>query len=93
MLAIRYAAWKKPEFEIEVYEIFRATIRRGLDAISRLNPLEQIFNTETKEVSQCASKMAKWGVGGRKNMLDSTRQNLTYQMAPDMVGILQGATN
>ena len=62
LLAIRYAAWIKPEFEIEVYEVFRTVVRMGIGAMSRLNKIEHIINTETKVISQCASQMAKWGV-------------------------------
>ncbi|WP_127958093.1 KilA-N domain-containing protein [Serratia microhaemolytica] len=80
ILAIRYAAWIKPEFEIEVYEIFRAVMRIGIDAMSRLNRLDHIINTETKEVSQCASKMAKWGAGGRKQLLHSARIRMVEEV-------------
>ncbi|XBY07291.1 DNA-binding protein [Escherichia coli] len=66
LLAIRYAAWIKPEFEIEVYEVFKTVVRLGVGAMSRLNRIDHIINTETKAISQCASQMAKWGVGGRK---------------------------
>ncbi|MBO1110154.1 KilA-N domain-containing protein, partial [Plesiomonas shigelloides] len=69
LLAIRYAAWIKPEFEIEVYEVFRTAVRRGVNAISRLNKIDHIIDSETREISQCASKMAKWGSGGRKRLL------------------------
>ncbi len=67
LLAIRYAAWIKPEFEIEVYEVFKTVVRLGVGAMSRLNRIDHIINTETKAISQCASQMAKWGVGGRKD--------------------------
>lgn len=67
LLAIRYAAWIKPEFEIEVYEVFKTVVRLGVGAMSRLNKIDHIINTETKAISQCASQMAKWGVGGRKD--------------------------
>ncbi len=34
LLAIRYAARIKPEFEIEVYEVFRTVVRLGIGAMS-----------------------------------------------------------
>ncbi|EAM7300823.1 KilA-N domain-containing protein, partial [Salmonella enterica] len=46
LLAIRYAAWIKPEFEIDVYEVFRTVVRLGVGAISRLNKIDHIINTE-----------------------------------------------
>ncbi|MCP5877596.1 KilA-N domain-containing protein, partial [Klebsiella pneumoniae] len=55
LLAIRYAAWIKPEFEIEVYEVFRTVVRMGIGAMPRLNKIDHIINTETKAISQCAS--------------------------------------
>lgn len=87
ILAIRYAAWIKPEFEIEVYEIFRAVMRKGIDAMSRLNRLDHIINTETKEVSQCASKMAKWGVGGRKQLLNTARTQMIDEVQMYLPGL------
>ena len=67
LLAIRYAARIKPEFEIEVYEVFRTVVRLGINAMSRLNKIDHIINNESKAISQCASQMARWGVGGRKS--------------------------
>ncbi|WON77587.1 KilA-N domain-containing protein [Serratia sp. UGAL515B_01] len=87
ILAIRYAAWIKPEFEIEVYDIFRAVIRKGVDAMSRLNRLDHIINAETKEVSQCASRMAKWGVGGRKALLASARERMISEVQMYLPGV------
>ncbi len=40
LLAIRYAAWIKPEFEIEVYDVFRTVVRLGVSAMSHLNKLD-----------------------------------------------------
>ncbi|MBI6122056.1 KilA-N domain-containing protein [Serratia marcescens] len=80
LLAIRYAAWIKPEFEIEVYEIFRAIVRHGISAMNRLNKIDHIINTETKAISQCASKMAKWGVGGRKRLLHTARERVADEV-------------
>ncbi|MFK3763221.1 KilA-N domain-containing protein [Serratia ureilytica] len=80
LLAIRYAAWIKPEFEIEVYEVFRAIVRHGISAMNRLNKIDHIIKSESKEVSQCASRMAKWGVGGRKRLLNSARDRVVDEV-------------
>ncbi|EBU8673102.1 KilA-N domain-containing protein [Salmonella enterica subsp. enterica serovar Muenchen] len=87
LLAIRYAAWIKPEFEIEVYDIFRAVIRHGIDAMSRLNRLDHTINTEAKEISQFASKMAKWGSGGRKQLLYAAREKMVNEVQMFLPGI------
>lgn len=87
LVAIRYAAWLSPMFEIQVYETFQAIIRRGFDAMSRLNKLDHVINTETKEVSQCASKMAKWGVGGRKQLLHVARERMVNEVQMYLPGI------
>ncbi|MCU6407455.1 KilA-N domain-containing protein [Enterobacter quasiroggenkampii] len=73
LVAIRYAAWLSPLFEIKVYETFQMVIRKGIDAMSRLNRIDHVINSETKTISQCASQMAKWGVGGRKQLLHTYR--------------------
>ncbi|QDL33992.1 KilA-N domain-containing protein [Serratia liquefaciens] len=80
LIAIRYAAWLNPLFEIKVYETFQMLVRRGFDAMSRLNKIDQIIKTESKEVSQCASRMAKWGVGGRKRLLNSARDRVVDEV-------------
>ncbi|EOI3377520.1 TPA: KilA-N domain-containing protein [Enterobacter hormaechei subsp. xiangfangensis] len=87
LLAIRYAAWIKPEFEIEVYEVFRTVVRLGISAMSRLNKLDHIINTETKAISQCASQMAKWGAGGRKKILLSARERVVDEVQMYLPGI------
>lgn len=55
LVAIRYVAWLSAEFEIRVYQTFQTLLRKGFDAMSRLNKLDHVINTETKEVSHCAS--------------------------------------
>lgn len=92
ILAIRYAAWIRPEFEINVYETFREAMLSGISNMSMLNRLDLLITNEKQEVSACARKMNQWGVGGRKNMLEITRQNLINQMDPDMVAIMQRAS-
>ncbi|VEC04855.1 ORF45 [Klebsiella pneumoniae] len=88
LLAIRYAAWIKPEFEIEVYEVFRTVVRMGIGAMSRLNKIDHIINTETKAISQCASQMAKWGVGGRKRLLHAARDRAADEVQLYLPGIV-----
>ncbi|EPS3437371.1 KilA-N domain-containing protein [Enterobacter mori] len=87
LLAIRYAAWIKPEFEIEVYEVFRTVVRLGINAMSRLNKIDHVINTETKAISQCASQMAKWGVGGRKKLLHAARDRVADEVQMYLPGI------
>ncbi|EBI0618417.1 KilA-N domain-containing protein [Salmonella enterica subsp. enterica serovar Oranienburg] len=88
LLAIRYAAWIKPEFEIEVYEVFRTVVRLGINAMSRLNKIDHVINTETKAISQCASQMAKWGVGGRKKLLHAARERVADEVQMYLPGIV-----
>ncbi|MBH3004143.1 KilA-N domain-containing protein [Serratia nevei] len=80
LIAIRYAAWLNPLFEIKVYETFQMLVRRGFDAMSRLNKIDHIINTETKAISHCASQMAKWGVGGRKRLLHTARERVADEV-------------
>lgn len=80
LIAIRYAAWLNPLFEIKVYETFQLLVRRGFDAMSRLNKIDHIIKTESKEISKCASRMAKWGVGGRKRLLNSARDRVVDEV-------------
>ena len=80
LAAIRYAAWLSAEFEIRVYQTFQALMRKGFDAMSRLNRLDHVINTETKAISQCASQMAKWGVGGRKQLLHAVRNRMVEEV-------------
>lgn len=87
LLAIRYAAWIKPEFEIEVYEVFRTVVRLGINAMSRLNKIDHAINTETKAISQCASQMARWGVGGRKKLLHAARDRVADEVQMYLPGI------
>ncbi len=80
LVAIRYAAWLNPSFEIKVYETFQTVARLGIDAMSRLNRIDHIINTETRDISQCASKMARWGAGGRKQLLYSARERAVKEL-------------
>lgn len=90
LVAIRYAAWLNPEFEIRVYETFHEAVLNGIGNMTRLNRLDLLIASETKEVSACARKMNQWGVGGRKKMLNGTRENLLDQMDPDVVALMEG---
>lgn len=55
--------------------------------MSRLNKIEHIINTETKVISQCASQMAKWGVGGRKRPLHAARERAADEVQLYLPGI------
>lgn len=90
LIAIRYAAWLSPQFEIRVYETFREAVLNGIGNMNRLNRLDLLIAHETEAVSDCARKMNRWGVGGRKKLLISTRENIIEQIDPDMVAIMQG---
>ncbi|WP_272518329.1 MULTISPECIES: KilA-N domain-containing protein [unclassified Providencia] len=87
LVVIRYAAWLKPEFEILVYNTFRDAARKGLDVLSRLNKLDYIINTETKNVSGCARTMANWGSGGRKQLLLTARERIVSEAQIYLPGI------
>ncbi|WP_196010592.1 KilA-N domain-containing protein [Citrobacter amalonaticus] len=89
LLAIRYAAWIKPEFEIRVYETFREAVLNGLSNMNKLNRLDLLIANEIKEVSACAKTMNKWGVGGRKKLLNGARERIIEQMDPDMVAMME----
>ncbi|KTI19980.1 DNA-binding protein [Enterobacter hormaechei subsp. xiangfangensis] len=87
LVAIRYAAWLSVEFEIKVYQTFQMVIRNGISAMSRLNKIDHIINTETKQISQCASQMARWGVGGRKKLLHAARDRVADEVQTYLPGI------
>ncbi|ENG6259394.1 KilA-N domain-containing protein [Yersinia enterocolitica] len=87
LVAIRYAAWLNPLFEIKVYETFQMLVRKGFDAMSHLNKLDHIINTETQEISQCARKMARWGVGGRKQILLTARKRMIDEIQMYLPGL------
>ncbi|EOD8960075.1 TPA: KilA-N domain-containing protein [Providencia stuartii] len=91
LLAIRYAAWIKPEFEISVYEIFREATLNVISNMNKLNRLDLQINNEKQELSYCGKRMNSWGVGGRKKMLESARQNLIAQMDPDLVTMMEAS--
>ncbi len=87
LIAIRYAAWLNSLFEIKVYETFQMLMRRGFDAMSSLNKIDHVINTETKAISQCASQMARWGVGGRKKLLHAARDRVADEVQMHLPGI------
>lgn len=90
LIAIRYAAWLNPMFEIRVYNTFREAVLNGVSNMTRLNRLDLLIANETKEVSNCAKTMNKWGVGGRKQLLNCARDRIIDQMDPDMVALMEG---
>ena len=87
LVAIRYAAWLSVEFEIKVYQTFQMVIRNGISAMSRLNKIDHIINTETKQIIQCASQMARWGSGGRKQLLHTARERVADEVQMYLPGI------
>ncbi|ECT1022830.1 KilA-N domain-containing protein [Salmonella enterica] len=87
LVAIRYAAWLSVEFEIKVYQTFQMVMRNGIAAMTRLNKLDHTIKTESKEISQCASKMAKWGSGGRKQLLYAARDKMINEVQMYLPGI------
>lgn len=89
LVAIRYAAWLSPKFEIRVYNTFREAVLNGVSSMSQLNRLDLLIAMESEKVSECARTMNKWGCGGRKKLLNDTRQNIILQMDPDMVSIME----
>lgn len=89
LLAIRYAAWLSPKFEIRVYNTFREAVLSGISNMSRLNRLDLLIANEAKEVSACARAMNKWGAGGRKKLLNCARERIVSQMDPDMVALME----
>lgn len=60
MIAVRYAAWIKLEFKIDVYNTFIESRTKSLDILNQLNRLDHLIGGETKEISQCASKIGIW---------------------------------
>lgn len=92
LVAIRYAAWLSAEFEIRVYQTFQSLVRKGVDAMSRLNKIDHVINAETKAISQCASQMAKWGVGGRKQLLHAARNRMIDEVQLYLPGFGSKAT-
>lgn len=87
LIAIRYAAWLNPIFEIRVYETFQLLMRKGLDVMTRLNKLDYIIDAETKNVSGCARTMANWGSGGRKKLLLTARERIASEAKIYLPGI------
>ncbi|EDI8308230.1 KilA-N domain-containing protein [Salmonella enterica] len=87
LVAIRYVAWLSAKFEIKVYQTFQMVMRNGIDAMSRLNKLDHTINTEVKEISHHASKLAKWGSGGRKQLLYAARAKLVSEVQMYLPGI------
>jgi hypothetical protein len=63
-------------------------VRKGFDAMSRLNKIDHIITSETKAISQCASQMAKWGSGGRKRLLHAARDRVVDEVQMYLPGII-----
>lgn len=90
LVAIRYAAWLNPVFEILVYNTFREAVLNGISNMSQLNRLDLLIATESEQVSGCARTMNKWGRGGRKALLNNARERIIEQMNPDMIALMEG---
>ncbi|MDG4709325.1 KilA-N domain-containing protein, partial [Enterobacter hormaechei] len=43
---------------------------------------------ETKQISQCASQMARWGSGGRKQLLNAARDRVADEVQMYLPGIM-----
>ncbi|RLM26486.1 hypothetical protein BIY29_05345 [Brenneria alni] len=89
LVAIRYAAWLNPRFEIRVYETFREAVLSGISAMNRLNRLDLLIDTEKKEISACARRMNQWGVGGRKQILHTVRERMASEIQLLVPGLEQ----
>lgn len=89
LVAIRYAAWLNPVFEIRVYNTFREAVLNGMSHMNQLNRLDLLIATETEQVSGSARTMNKWGRGGRKALLNNARERIIEQMDPDMVSLME----
>ena len=61
LVAIRYAAWLSPQFEIRVYETFREAVMSGITYMDQLNHLDLLTATEAEHVSGCARTMKNGG--------------------------------
>lgn len=79
LVALRYAAWLNPEFEISVYKVFRDFMMQGFSVMNQINMNDLNFSKESSTVSKCASIMNKWGLGGRKKQLQQERARLIEQ--------------
>lgn len=90
LVAIRYAAWLNPTFEIRVYNTFREAVLKGISHMNQLNRLDHLIAAETEQVSGCARTMNKWGRGGRKQLLNNARARIIEHMDPDMVALMEG---
>ncbi len=55
--------------------------------MTRLNKLDLVIKTETKDISQCASRMARWGVGGRKRLLHTARERIVDEVQMCLPGL------
>ncbi|WP_339056566.1 KilA-N domain-containing protein [Candidatus Regiella endosymbiont of Tuberolachnus salignus] len=76
LITLRYAAWLSPAFEFKVYQTFREVVMRGMNVMNRINRLDHVIHGEEKTISDCARKMRQWGIGGRKAVLQTTRQRM-----------------
>lgn len=55
--------------------------------MSLLNKIDHIINTETKQISQRASQMARWASGMRKQLLHAARERVADEVQLYLPGI------
>ncbi|HGJ5858014.1 KilA-N domain-containing protein (plasmid) [Arsenophonus nasoniae] len=89
LIALRYAAWLSPAFEVKVYQTFRAAILGHLDKFAQANRLELHYQNKKSNVSSAAKIMNQWGLGGEKHKLESERERLIKEMQMTIPGLIE----
>lgn len=87
LIALRYAAWLSPAFELKVYQTFQRVILGQLGKFAQANMLELKYQSKKRRVSTAARIMNKWGVGGEKQEIEAERRLLAQEiqvLIPDM---------
>ncbi|KLU15006.1 MULTISPECIES: KilA-N domain-containing protein [Xenorhabdus] len=87
LIALRYAAWLSPAFEVKVYQTFRAFILGHLGKFAQANRLELEYQSKKRRVSTAARIMNSWGVGGEKQRIESDRELLAKEMQFSIPGL------
>lgn len=90
LIALRYAAWLSPAFELKVYQTFRSVILGQVSKFAQANLLELKYQSKKRRVSTAARIMNKWGVGGEKNLLESQRKLLAEEIQVTIPGLPEG---
>lgn len=87
LIALRYAAWLSPAFELKVYQTFRSVILGQIGKFAQANMLELKYQSKKRRVSTAARIMNNWGVGGEKQEIEAERRLLAQEIQisiPDM---------